>query len=128
MSASKNSVKVPTTARMDTTGRPRRSQIVPYQPKPIDTTGVQLSDDLLQLTERLAEHAHDVWAQGRLSQGWTHGPRRDDERKTHPGLVPYAELSEEEKQHDRNVALGTLHAIIALGYRIQPAGPGNSPR
>jgi ryanodine receptor 2 len=39
----------------------------------------------------------------------------------HPGLVPYAELPESEKDYDRNTALQTLAAIIALGYRIERA-------
>jgi ryanodine receptor 2 len=102
---------------------------VGYEPKPIDTSDVKLSGDLLALTERLAEHAHDVWARERLAKGWTHGPSRDDERKKHPCLVPYAELSDEEKQYDRNAALGTLAAIVALGYRIEksPSAAENHP-
>jgi hypothetical protein len=31
--------------------------------------GVQLSENLHALTELLARHAHDVWAQQRLSEG-----------------------------------------------------------
>jgi ryanodine receptor 2 len=89
-----------------------------YVPRPIDTNGVTLPAQVLELTERLAEHAHDVWARERQAQGWTYGPRRDDAGKKHPCLVPYAELPESEKVHDRNTALQTLKAIIALGYRI----------
>jgi len=37
-----------------------------YQPKPIETAGVELSPELVQLTERLAENAHDLW-RNRLS-------------------------------------------------------------
>ncbi|HKI31969.1 MAG TPA: RyR domain-containing protein [Gemmataceae bacterium] len=89
-----------------------------YVPRPIDTGNVTLPPEILELTERLAEHAHDVWARERLAQGWTHGAKRDDALKHHPCLVPYAELPESEKVHDRNAALQTLKAIIALGYRI----------
>jgi hypothetical protein len=32
--------------------------------------------------------------------------------------VPYEELSESEKIFDRNTAMGTLKAVLALGYRI----------
>lgn len=89
-----------------------------YRPHPIDTSNVDLPPDLLALTERLAEHAHDVWAQHRLADGWTHGPRRDDAAKKHPCLVPYAELPDSEKEYDRQTALGTLKAIRALGYCV----------
>jgi ryanodine receptor 2 len=91
---------------------------MPYRPKPIDVTGVTLPPALAQLGEKLAENAHDLWAEERLAQGWTHGPRRDDVRKTHPSLVPYSALPESEKDLDRRTALGTLEAILALGYRI----------
>jgi hypothetical protein len=96
---------------------------VTYTPRPIPIGDVALPPELEALAERLAEHVHDLWAEARLAEGWTHGPRRDDAAKTHPGLVPYAELSEAEKAYDRRTALGTLRAILALGYRITPA-PG----
>ncbi|MBI5851949.1 MAG: hypothetical protein HZB39_13125 [Planctomycetes bacterium] len=112
----------------------------PYVPKPIDTTHVVLSQDLRALTERLAENSHEIWAEGRLAQGWRHGPSRDDAQKLHPDLVPYAELSDSEKDFDRRTALGSIEAILALGYRIEaplgrrtpaPSGvadPGAIPR
>jgi ryanodine receptor 2 len=90
-----------------------------YVPQPISTAGVELSPPLRQLTENLAENAHDLWARQRLDGGWRFGPQRDDARKTHPCLVPYAELPESEKEYDRATAMGTLTAILALGYRIE---------
>lgn len=90
-----------------------------YQPKPIDTSHVALSADLAALTERLAQNTHDIWARQRMAEGWTWGPRRDDAARTHPGLVPYAELSEAEKDYDRNTAVETLKLIVVLGYRIE---------
>jgi ryanodine receptor 2 len=92
---------------------------VSYQPKPIDTSSVTLDAPILALTERLAEHAHDLWALRRMSEGWTVGPRRDDAAKTHPCLIPYEQLPESEKQYDRSAAIETLKAMIALGYRIE---------
>ena len=89
-----------------------------YTPKPIDTTAVTLRNDIRKLTERLARNAHDIWARQRLAEGWRYGKRRDDSRKTHPCLVPYSKLPESEKQYDRNAAMETIKAILALGYRI----------
>jgi RyR domain len=91
-----------------------------YQPTPIQTEDVVLPAALLDLTERLAENTHDVWARLRLAEGWTYGPRRDDVAKTHPGMVPYSELSESEKDYDRGTAMETLKAILVLGYQIVP--------
>lgn len=89
-----------------------------YKPNPIDTSDVVLSAELLELTEKIAENVHNVWAAGRLEQGWTYGKERDDELKTTPCLVPYSELPESEKEYDRNTALETLKLIIKLGYKI----------
>jgi hypothetical protein len=91
-----------------------------YEPKPIDTSGVELPPEIISLTEKLAENAHEIWAKQRLSEGWRYGPERNDEKKAHPDLLPYRELEESEKTYDRNAAMETLKAIVALGYRIVP--------
>ncbi len=89
-----------------------------YQPRPLDTSRVELAEDLQNLVERFAEHLHDVWALRRMSEGWTYGPERDDANKEHPDLVPYAQLPDSEKEYDRKSAQETLRALIALGGRI----------
>lgn len=89
-----------------------------YNPQPIDTSDITLPKDMENLIELIARNVHQVWASSRLSQGWTWGERRSDELKTHPCLVPYDELTETEKQYDRDTALGTLKLIIKLGYKI----------
>ena len=89
-----------------------------YNPKPIDTSDVALTEDLLKLRESIAENCHDVWAVGRIKQGWTYGEVRDDDLKQTPCLVPYEELPESEKEYDRNTSLETLKLIIKLGYSI----------
>ena len=90
-----------------------------YTPKPIDTDNVELPKGVSALMEKLAEHIHDVWAQGRIADGWLYGPERNDADKQHPDLRPYAELTDGEKAYDRNTVAGTLKAIVALGYKIE---------
>ena len=89
-----------------------------YNPQPIVVDDVELDDDLLELREAIAENAHDVWARQRMSQGWTYGPERDDQKLLHPDLVPYAQLSEEEKEYDRQMAFNTIKLVIKLGYDL----------
>lgn len=89
-----------------------------YNPKPIDTSDITLPEELLALTEKIAENVHDVWAVGRIEQGWTYGPVRDDAKKETPCLVPYNELPESEKEYDRNTAMETLKLIIKMGCSI----------
>ncbi len=89
-----------------------------YQSKPIDTSGVELTPELLELTERIAANVHDVWAAARIAEGWKYGAIRDDEHKTHPCLVEYERLPESEKEYDRATSLETLKVVISLGYII----------
>ena len=89
-----------------------------YIPQPIDTSEVELSPEILELTELLAKNTHDVWAAGRISQGWTYGPTRNDQLKQHPCLVPYDELPECEKEYDRRTALETLKTLSAFGWNL----------
>ena len=72
-----------------------------YKPNPLDTSDIQLDRDLLALTELIAENVHDVWAEGRIRDGWKYGKERNDAQKETPCLVPYSELSDEEKEYDR---------------------------
>ena len=92
-----------------------------YEPTPVDTSKVQLSDEILELTEHLAENVHEVWAQRRIAEGWRYGPRRDENKKEHPSLLPYKCLPESEKEYDRSTAMETLKAMLALGYEIEKA-------
>ena len=92
-----------------------------YNPKPINTSEVELSQDLLDLTERIAENVHDVYCAGRFAEGWKYGPKRDDIKKENPTLVPYSSLPNSEQEYDRNSALCTIKLIIKLGYNITKA-------
>ena len=89
-----------------------------YKPNPIDTSKIELPEDLLELTEKIVENVHENWSVGRIADGWTYGQTRDDDKKTTPCLVPYSELSDSEKEFDRVTALQTLKLIVALGYKI----------
>lgn len=89
-----------------------------YVPQPVDTDDVVLGKDLEELVEQMAKNVHEVWAQTRMEQGWTYGEQRDDTKKQHPCLVAYEELPEEEKEYDRNTAVGTLKLIRKLGFNI----------
>ena len=90
----------------------------PYVPQTMDTSDVQLPQELNELVEKMAKNVHEVWAQSRISQGWTYGPERNDALKHHPCLVPYEDLPEVEKAYDRDTALGTLKLICRLGFTI----------
>lgn len=89
-----------------------------YIPRPLDTRDIELSDELISLAERLAKNVHEVWAQGKIDEGWTYGETVDEENKKHPSLVPYRDLSEEQKDYDRRTSQETLKFVIASGFKI----------
>lgn len=90
-----------------------------YKPDPIDTSDIILDEEITKLTDALAKNTHDVWAVGRIRDGWVYGKNRNDETKEHPCLVPYEELPEAEKEYDRSTALETVKVILKLGYSIE---------
>lgn len=89
-----------------------------YKPLPIDTATIELPPRLLRLVDLLAENAHEVWAKGRMDEGWTYGPQRDDTAKKHPCLVPYIFLTDEEKEYDLNIAKETLKTLLAMKFTL----------
>ena len=89
-----------------------------YTPHPIDTKDVDLPQELKALAENVAKNVHEVWAATRISQGWAYGEERNDAEKKHPCLVPYEELSEKEKEYDRNTSIETIKLILKLGFKI----------
>ena len=89
-----------------------------YEPSPITLDDVELSDDLSELQEAIAENAHEIWAKARTDQGWTYGPERTDQKKETPDMVPYCNLPESEKLYDREMAMQTLKLVKKLGFDI----------
>lgn len=97
----------------------REKRAAHYIPSPIDLSDVDIDDDLVRLREAIAENAHEVWAQGRMAEGWRYGKKRDDEQKLHPDLLPYSDLPDSEKEYDRETAMKTIMLLKKLGYEIK---------
>jgi len=70
---------------------------------------------------------HDRWVRERLTRGWIYGPTKSIQKKTHPYLVPWAKLSEEAKDLDRD-AVRAIPALLARAryqvYRVGEKEPG----
>ena len=89
-----------------------------YIPKSIDLSDVDLSEDLNELREAIAENAHEIWAENRYAEGWRYGEQRNDELKLHPDMIPYSQLPEGEKEYDREMAMKTIKLLKKLGYDL----------
>ena len=89
-----------------------------YIPVPINVDSISIPEDLIDLREAIAENTHEVWSRARMSEGWSYGPERDDKLKMHPDLVPYARLTEGEKEYDRILADNTIKLVRKLGFDL----------
>ena len=54
--------------------------------------------------------SHDSWMKEKKDDGWVWGEIKDYEAKTHPCMVPYDELPQEQRSKDF-IFRGTVHAI-----------------
>jgi hypothetical protein len=76
--------------------------------------------------ERLAEAEHDGWMAQRAKNGWSYGTPRDDDRKLHPSMVPYAQLPEAEKEKDRSAVRNYPEQVESAGFAIVWVGGGKN--
>jgi hypothetical protein len=51
--------------------------------------------------EATPEDSHNNWLAGKIADGWTYGKVKDQELKTHPCLVPYGQLPEDQRRKDK---------------------------
>lgn len=93
-----------------------------YLPHPIDVSEIELDEQLLELTEAIAENAHEVWSLRRKSEGYVFGPQNNSDPAkgplTNKDLRPYMELPESEKDYDRDMAMTTIKLVKKLGFNI----------
>lgn len=75
-----------------------------------------------ELLEKLAEMVHNIWMEGKLRDGWRYGAVTDKEKKIHSCLVPYTDLSDADKESDRDIARGIFKILDAAGYEIRKKG------
>lgn len=88
----------------------------PYTPEPPSDRETERAGALMaDIVAALARASHDKWAEKRIQAGWRYGPRRDDENKRHPDLVPYEHLSEEEKSYDVDTARVVVAELMRRG-------------
>jgi hypothetical protein len=97
----------------------------------VPTTLVDLQDSALIFSpdevESLARAEHDRWCRDRIADGWTFGPVRDDVRKVHPSLVAYDEISEDERDKDRDAIRDLPRILAEAGFEIRRVGRASDP-
>ena len=73
--------------------------------------------------ETMARVEHIRWAWEKRLNGWSYGKVKDDIRKTHPSLIPYDQLSESEKQKDRELVKLIPAFLHDIDYEAYPVSP-----
>ena len=63
---------------------------------------------------------HDRWMRKLIADSWKPGPVKDISRKVHPLLVPWDQLSEEDREKDRNAVRAIPSLLARSGYAIVP--------
>ncbi len=92
-----------------------------YIPHPIDTSNISVPLGVLEVAEILSRNTHEVWASGKIRDGYTYGNITDEAQKTHQNLIPYEELSASERAYDMSTALETVKVLLKLGFKIERA-------
>ena len=76
--------------------------------------------------ETMAKLEHERWAWEKRLKGWTYAPERNNKNKRHNCLVPYDELTELEKEKDRDQVKLYPALLKAINYKIIPLSPEQS--
>lgn len=98
----------------------RELQIIFGDPQPspdwYDAPAYQREESTASVIEALAdpgrtpEQNHQGWMDRLAADGWRYGEAKNAEAKTHPCLVPWGELPEDQKQKDR-LFIGIVRAL-----------------
>jgi hypothetical protein len=95
----------------------------PVVPEPWWEREQAFRDQFLEVIERQCgpdrktspEELHDDWVKAYEEMGWRYGSERDPEAKTHPDMVPFAEL--EQREQDKDAVFIALCEIARLWVR-----------
>jgi voltage-gated potassium channel Kch len=69
--------------------------------------------------EAMAELEHLRWCRERQASGWRYGTPRDDARKRHDLIVPWANLPEEAREIDREFIRRRPAILARAGFRLE---------
>ncbi len=104
---------------------PAKLLSIGYKMKPIQagfkSLTLHLDEDEI---ETMAKVEHLRWCWDKRLNGWVYGRVKDNSARTHPGLIPYEELSEMEKEKDRKLVRLIPALLQDIGYIVYPVVPG----
>jgi hypothetical protein len=69
--------------------------------------------------EDLAQIEHERWMSDLRGDGWRRGLVKDAAKREHPLLVPWSELSEEDRDKDRDAVRSLPGMLMRAGFEIE---------
>jgi len=72
----------------------------PWEDAPQDQRDSAIAGIRTALDGATPEEQHQAWVEHKIAHGWTYGEVKDPEARTHPCLVPYADLPPEQRVKD----------------------------
>lgn len=73
------------------------------------------------------ELMHNHWMERKIAAGWKYGPVKDFEAKTHPQLVPFKELPEEQQLKDW-IFSGIVSGAFYMAHNAKELYIGEEPK
>jgi len=73
--------------------------------------------------ETMAMVEHIRWSWDKRLSGWIYGNVKDSSNKIHPGLIPYEELDESEKEKDRELVRLIPALLQDIDFEAYPVNP-----
>lgn len=80
-----------------------------------DEQAESLMEAIANVGDTQPGESHERWCTARTAQGWVWGEEQDEEAKTHPNLVPFSELPEEQQFKD--------HLFLGIAKAFYPPPP-----
>ena len=81
----------------------------------------------INLLEKLAEAAHEIFYEDLIAKGYKYGPVTQESKKEHSLLKPYAKLSEDEKESNRNNVRDIPNKLASVGYAMVQTRGNETP-
>lgn len=99
-------------------GYAEMGDVAAFVPQPVNTDHIQCPAYVDSVRDKLAENIHELWAMGKIEQGWAWGEERDDYERLHPYLTNFERLPANELAYNISLAHETLKTILSLGYHM----------
>jgi RyR domain len=85
-----------------------------YEDTPVGMRDVLRKVVLAALNGSSAAESHDTWVKNKKAQGWMYGPVQSATLMTHPCMMAYEDLPEEQRRKDENL----IHVVRGMAYAL----------